>query len=652
MFNCFYISISFLVTLVFPIIAIAQPSLPTVGFSRSNYVVSENDKDSKVLTLIRDNGDLSKPSTVKLMITKDSTASVDDYDANKIELTVEFKPGESLKTITIPIKNDNDLEEKESINFAIEAVDGAKLGLQATTTLEINDVDTSKLPNAIRFAVVNGVVEYVNNTQQAIIALEWDLLPLEGNKQLIKSIQEYYPISKPITCSIRNEDLDTKKWINNLSKDCQKHLVDAFRVNDLSGLEKELTLKSGGDSKVAEPEFTKFWTTPGNEGYKIVTTSGISASQYYGALRDYSQMKLLLSSSGITYYFNVSGDSKPQGDFPRISDKDINWEIKIHRFPASKNFSLYRYTAKAVIDPFKLVFPAMSSAESSKSTPPAAVPVEPPKNATQAEIHIKFKKSEATIGLIEPNLTETSLPIEFSPVVKEKISTLKETSSDQELITSLGFFFNLKNAELGKLVSNNFLGNLQNSSIITGGLISEKSVDSLVGINTQLADVGDIKLGAIIGIGINNNNPLFVGPSLSYSGLTVSAGARISSKNDEVKFDPSALISLDLSQSIGGQQQNKKISVDKNQAGGKWGVASDLISQNLALVYWTATTDDTSLLVNNEDCNGSIIPKENQAKIPLKTFNNASKLAFIPRGKYEYQKRILDFCRAEGVNKL
>jgi Calx-beta domain len=651
MLNHFCISVSLLATLTFPVTALTQPSLPMVSFTRSSYVVSENAGDSKVLTLIRNNGDISKPSTVTLLITG-GTASVDDYEANGIELKIDFKPGESIKTITVPIKNDKELEEKESIDFAIATVDGARLGSQTTASLEISDVDTTQLPNAIRFAVVNGVIEYVNNAQQATIALEWDLLPLEGNKQLIRLMREYYPVSKPISCSIRNEDLGTKKWTENLSSDCLSYLTDAFKVRNLNELNKQLGLEKiaaqGEDFTLAssennsqKTEFEKFWTLDKGKGYTIATTSGLSASQYYGTLRDYLQMKLLLSSSGITYSFDVSGEPKPQGEFPRISDKNINWEIKIYRFPVAKNIFLYRYTAKAVVDHFKLVFPVSNLAES-------------PKNPPKADISINFKKSEATVGLLEPDITAVPLPIELSPVVKEKIDNLKETNSDQELITTLGYFFNLKNAELGKFVSNNFLGGLQNSSIITGGLISDKSVDSLVGIDTKLTDIGDVKLGATIGIGVNNSNPLFVGPSISYSGLTIAAGARISSKNDTLKFDPSGLISLDLSQALGGQQQNKKVTIDKSQVGGDWGVASDLISQNLALVYWSISTSGT--LVNNKDCNNVNILPENQAKIPL-TFLGNSKLGFIPRGKYEYQNlqgktENIDVCKAEGVNRF
>jgi hypothetical protein len=228
----------------------------------------------------------------------------------------------------------------------------------------------------------------------------------------------------------------------------------------------------------------------------------------------------------------------------------------------------------------------------------------------------------------------------------------------------------LNNADFGKLVSNNLLGNLQNASIVTGGLISDKSVDSLVGIDTKFADLGDVKLGGLIGIGLNNNNPLFVGPSLSYAGLTFAAGARVSSKNDTVKFDPSGLISLDLSQALGGQQPNqKKIVVDKSIVGGNWGVASDEISKNLSLVNWEVTEDTVKnlkgvpvYLVNIKDCNKKDLQSDQQAKILVKKAD--PQLRFIPRGIYQFQDqdgkpykipgidKDITSCQAQGVTEF
>jgi hypothetical protein len=640
-------------------------NLPTIEFSRPSYLVTENAGDSKVVTLVR-TGDLSKPSTVTLVITPESTAKDgEDYDSNKIELTVTFKAGEARQTITVPIKNDGDLEEKETIIFAINNVNNAKLGSQANTTLEITDIDTSKLPNAIRFEIVNGIIEYVNNAQQATIALQWSLLPFEGNTQLIKALRENYPDSKPVTCSIRNEDLGTSQLIDRLSKDCQDYLVDAFRVANINALKQALSeqfvLKSSVDrEKGTSPvrsavrkggEFENFWATDGGEGYDFVFNKrgGISTAQYFGALRDYLNIKLLLSSNGISYSFDVSGSPQPQGEFPRISNQGIKWEIKIYRFKVAKvpEIYLYRFTAKALIEPFNLVFPASRSSSD-------------PKNPPKATTIITFKTSEGTIGILEPNLTATPFDLVLSPATEEKIEALKASNSDQELITILSYFFN---PDLGKIVSNNFLGQLQNVSIITGGLISDNYVDSLIGVNSQLTTIGDAKVGALLGVGLTNNSPLFVGPSLSYSIFTASVGARVSSQNESIRVDPAGLISFDLSQVVGGRQQIKEVKIDQNQVGGNWGEASDKISKNLALVYWTKTVseDDKNsiILVNTTDCDDQSIPLENQAKIPWKTVID-SKVIFIPTGKYEYQRplgnkvperpRPLDVCNAQGVN--
>jgi Calx-beta domain len=641
----FLLGISCFTALSFPITALSQPNLPKVEFSRDSYLINENVGDSKVLTLIRSNGDLSKPSTVKLIIGADTTATDKiDYDSSKIVLTVEFKPGESIKTISVPIVNDNIVEEKESINFAISEVQGAQLGSQITASLEITDIDNSKLPNAIRFALVNGVIEYVNNTQQAAIDLEWNLLPLEGNTQLKKEIQANYPKSKAVTCLINNEDLTAQKWVKNLAGDlmCREYLEDAFRTKNLNNLQGN--------------EFENFWTERSDlsNGYNRIVKSKLSKAQYFGILRDYSQIKLLLLSEGINIFLDVEGTPKPRGEFPQVFSKDIKWEIKIYRFSADDSTNFYRFTAKATVNRFKLAFPVPSS------TPFKPLP--------QAKISIAFKGSP---GLIQPNLA--TLPFGIELANRDTTPTLQETKTETELITTLGYFFNLKNADFGKLVNNNFLGNLQNTSIITGGLISDKAVDSLVGINTKFTDLGDVKIGGLIGIGLNNNNPLFVGPSLSYGGLTFAAGARVSSKNDTVNFDTSGLISLDLSQALGGQQPNQRnIEVGEQVGGGNWGVPSDEISKDLALVDLsiseaTVATLQKGLntqqvyLVKTKDCSKENLLPGKQAQKLVKKLD--SQLLFMPRGFYQFQdingksfeipgRNSITACPATGVIKL
>jgi Calx-beta domain len=664
MLQRFCISIPFLVALTFPVAALSQPTVPTVSFTKPVYSVNEHNELGNngvgKITIIRNNGDLSKSSNVILKIMEDSTAKPPEDYTVPDSLTIKFEPGESSKTISITIKNDDIVEGKETINFVIEKVEGAQLGSQMTTTLEINDIDTSKLPNAIRFALANGVIEYANHALQGTIDLQWDLLPLEKNNQLKRELLINRD-NNTITCRIHNQDLVEAKWIRNLSEDCSKYLKGAFKVENLSSI--------GGK------EFQSFWTEKQNgndnkskNGYSIVTESGITASQYFGLLRDYSQIKMLLTSKGIRISFDIEGEQRPQGEFPRTFDKDINWEIKIYRFLVGnkqasdeKKIYLYRFTARAIVDRFKLVFPVTDSTNEISS---------------KAKIGVAFEGSPGFGKLILPAEEFNIKAIKRS---SDSIGDLKATNAESEFFTSLGSFFNLKSTEFGKLVSNN-LGKIQNTSIVAGGLVSNRSVDSLVGVNIKFSDLGDVKLGALIGVGINNGNPLFLGPSLTYSGLTLSAGARASSINDTVRFDPSALISLDLSQALGGAPTNQQtFKVDKDKVGGNWGVASDEISKDLALVDFqgklpdkfkdrTKNGKDKYYLVNFESCGIKPLPLPDgqQAIITIADLDNKeeSKLRFVPRGHYQWQveddnkKRTeytipgfeyVDFCPAEGV---
>jgi hypothetical protein len=50
--------------------------------------------------------------------------------------------------------------------------------------------ESDLLPRAIRLSIVNGVIEYLQNSKQVTIGLEWFLLPVD--EILLESAREYY----------------------------------------------------------------------------------------------------------------------------------------------------------------------------------------------------------------------------------------------------------------------------------------------------------------------------------------------------------------------------------------------------------------------------------------------------------------------------
>jgi Ca2+-binding RTX toxin-like protein len=70
------------------------------------------------------------------------TASNSDYDANGLPITVTFGIDETSKTIAIPIQQDAQLEQTESINFSLSSINNPAVG---TIETAIGSVNTAKL---------------------------------------------------------------------------------------------------------------------------------------------------------------------------------------------------------------------------------------------------------------------------------------------------------------------------------------------------------------------------------------------------------------------------------------------------------------------------------------------------------------------------
>ncbi|BAZ69750.1 hypothetical protein NIES4106_45280 [Fischerella sp. NIES-4106] len=473
------------------------------------------------------------------------------------------------------------------------------------------------LPRAIKLSIVNGVIEYLQNTKRVTIGLEWSLLP--ADEILLESAREYYEKDEPITCSIGNDNLGkSNKWIENLSEKCQQRLREALMVSDLK------TLNSDPNSQI---KFQKYWNPEENEdGVQLVRQGSITASEYFGLLRDNIQVTNLLQSKGISYSFDVSG-ATPQGQFPRISDQDITWDMKIYRFavarPQNQPIYIYRFVVKAIIEPFNLTF------------------VKAEKTDANLNVAISFKKGEETVGLSNRKLIAEPIPIEIKMANGQQanLKKIEDAKAFTQLNTVLSFF---GSPDLSQIVSNNFLGGTNNTSIITGGLINDKVAQPLIGVNLDLLDLGSSKAGGLFGIGLTDNNSLYIGPSFQYSILTLSAGARIFDKKDSTRVEPAGVISFDLSQVIGGKQQNRKIELDRSKVGGDWGKASEEIVKNLALVDWGVTQNpniqQSLVLVRKKDCVGNEIQPNEYAELPIKiSIGEKPSLKFIPQGKYKYQ---------------
>jgi hypothetical protein len=504
------------------------------------------------------------------------------------------------------------------------------------------DVDSSRFPAAITAELVNGTIEYLGNKSRARIALKWSLLPLDDT---LKKQAETDNI-EPIICQIRNEDLgESGAWFDKLDDGCKEKFKKAKIVDAQGKLQKQLPDKCAVNE---ENSFQRLWLCKDGGGYELVKTS-IPSSQYFGLLRDNLQLNGLLNSQGIDYSINVNSTlaNGEEEKFTVSEKKKIVWKILVYEFPATKSgVNYYRFVTTASIFPNDIYLPIGV------------------RTAT-LNANVKLKKSKTTIGISERNLG--GLIDSPLPVVPPKPSTLNPIpeSATTDLTRTLSLF---GSPNLGEVVTNNFLGGTKDASLVYGGMIGKNTLEPIVGANLGLADLGDGKLGALIGVGTNSNNtPFYIGPSIQYSILTISGGVRFATNGNSVDTNLAGIFSLDLSQLLGGKREITEFQVANTSTGGNWGRASDDIYKNLALIdYQLTNSTGTSIpegisVTQTKTCDGTeISPGMNLS------LRKDSGFQFIPRGKYKYneiqnydlkvdgikpisQAKPFDACIAEGA---
>ena len=106
-----------------------------LNFSSRTYNAGENGVPAAQVTVNRA-GITSVPVGVTLLLRNGTATAPDDYLDTPIAVT--FAPGETSKTVTIPIVDDEQLEANETILLSLtDPTNGATLGSQATASLTI-----------------------------------------------------------------------------------------------------------------------------------------------------------------------------------------------------------------------------------------------------------------------------------------------------------------------------------------------------------------------------------------------------------------------------------------------------------------------------------------------------------------------------------
>jgi hypothetical protein len=113
-------------------------------FSSPTFSVSENGTPIKAVTVTR-TGVLNRAVSATVTLTDGTATYPQDYINTPIQLN--FAPGETAKTVAIPIVDDTSVEGSETINLTLtNPSSGATIGTQNMAVLEIADNDTAPAP--------------------------------------------------------------------------------------------------------------------------------------------------------------------------------------------------------------------------------------------------------------------------------------------------------------------------------------------------------------------------------------------------------------------------------------------------------------------------------------------------------------------------
>ena len=143
---------------------------PSVRFSSATYNVSESSTGIGV-TVIRD-GATNGTVTVDVETTAAGSAEGSSgpcgpgVDFTAVTLPVTFNPGETIKTVTIPLCPDTDADGTETVGLALVNVSGATLGTPNAATVRIDENDVA---GTVQFATPTSSVSESQGSASVLV---------------------------------------------------------------------------------------------------------------------------------------------------------------------------------------------------------------------------------------------------------------------------------------------------------------------------------------------------------------------------------------------------------------------------------------------------------------------------------------------------
>ena len=485
---------------------------------------------------------------------------------------------------------------------------------------------SSGTASAVRLAIANGVIEFVNNARRATIDLSWDLMP--DDPGLRRDTAAF--LAGKVTFTVPNDELgDPAKWTRRVRRDEDRDLLErALYIPERVGLE-------GFAKSESNANFRDYWNKPSEEpgsGLALLMDGVVRPSQYFAAIRDHHLITYLLASKGVTCSVFVDGARVAGGSPVTKSGNEILWDITAYRFSVGSGEAdvYYRFTARARVKRFSLLFPDRAE--------PAAT------------IRTVFAFRNRPPGDFQPDFESAGVQIELPPASSEQLERIQE-GPPTELETILDF---VGGVQLGDIVMQGLFPGTAETSVVSGGLVGEGKVQRVVGVNTELLHTSGATFGVLFGVLFDSQNSLFLGPSIQFSILTLAVGIRAfessSGDPDDVSIAGrfAGVISIDLSRLTRSKSQVTKLALSESIAGGGWGKSADALGSEHTLLYWSFHDESgdpepgavTFRLVQIKDAEGNeISDPAHRATLAfaLQQADAKEVTRFVPKGTYRYE---------------
>jgi hypothetical protein len=462
-------------------------------------------------------------------------------------------------------------------------------------------------PKALRVIIGNAVLEHVKGAQQAKINLVWELLPADS--VLVVNRDN----ARRRSFRFRNEALEERSQVPSGAGD-QAALEQALDTEDFSQFNESAWYQA----------FQAQWVRRGGAGYELAASSAMLPTDYYAVLRDNTRFATLIGSGGAQ--FQVRGLAEPL-----FITEDIVWLVEQYRFvandPAGQPVEYDRYTVRVEVPEVELTLPEGGG-------------------DVQLQLRGQLRNRLGTGTIPTPSFSSDVMTVTLAKVVNEEVEKLERTEAESALDLLLKFG---AGTSLGDIVTQGLLGAGKYTSIASGALVTERTIEAVVGVNFEPRPAWEVRPGLLVGVSPTGGGALYSGVSVSAKVVQLSFGlaaaeekrtTEAGEETSDLNFRFAGTLSFDLSRLSGQKKTKTTLRITNPAAGGGWGTASDMIARNLGLVRLSFLLPDdvdatTVTLTRVRDVDDNELEgAAEQTTIPLNLPLGDRELWFLPLGYY------------------